>query len=743
MPNTPLRVLILVAALVVAACTPSDPVVKAREMIAANRPLEAIAVLRDVVDTPSEKPEAHYLYGMAMVNTGQSGLGQWSLRKAMEDPEWLVPAGLEVLRGSILSGSHDAAVVVADRILEVEPDHMRALLMRARARIDSRRDYEGALADADRALELDPDETEALIARGVALLGLDRVEEAESVIDDMAQRFAEMDLGLKLETHYCTMRAQFAVARGDLEEGEKRLGQCLTLAPDNPQIVGEAVEFFEAQDRPERSLEVLRVALEESPHFTNYRSAYAMKLQKAGRSEEARDVLMEGTLLDAYLPAVNAWGALSDHYVAAGDYAAAASAVDSAVARMGAAGVQPDAQLLFHWADVLIMAERLDEARELARQNPFPVFRNLVEGRVFLEQGRNDEALKKFTEALVLWPENAVARYYTAIAAERAGDIDRAIAEYRYALRAGTTQTDARLRLARLHRAEGDLVLSDAALRAGSEPLGVDQKLEGIRIAAHSGREDQISRRTAGFRKTPRWGRAVAAVAEGMGERRGPEAAARVVLGTPDLDLTQPENAEALRVLVVSLDEMGKAGEVLPTVDAAIDRSPDEPLFHALRGRVIESEGAPAGAVRAAYQSALALDARQVLAIEGLARLALRAGSPRQALELYARAAAADDEATAPVRAAAELLIALGRAEAAEVRLEQLLARDPYDPWGPLQLARLRIERGAESDRTLVLARQAVRFRGGPEAEALLARLEGQGDEPQRAAARAGEEVAP
>ena len=70
-----------------------------------------------------------------------------------------------------------------------------------------------------------------------------------------------------------------------------------------------------------------------------------------------------------------------------------------------------------------------------------------------------------------------------------------------------------------------------------------------------------------------------------------------------------------------------------------------------------------------------------------------------------------------------ELLIVQGHRDAAEARLEALLREQPWDASAALALARLRLERGTADARTLELARRAVRFRGGPEAEALLERV--------------------
>jgi hypothetical protein len=69
------------------------------------------------------------------------------------------------------------------------------------------------------------------------------------------------------------------------------------------------------------------------------------------------------------------------------------------------------------------------------------------------------------------------------------------------------------------------------------------------------------------------------------------------------------------------------------------------------------------------------------------------------------------------------VLGALGRSDQAEQRLEALLAERPYDAAAARALAELRLARGVKDDRTVELARRAVVFQGGPEAEALLERI--------------------
>src|SRR5262245_64817995 len=63
-------------------------------------PLRALLVLRP------DDAEANFLYGRALALTEQPGLATWSLRKAMQDPQWLVPAGTQDRKSTRLNSSH-------------------------------------------------------------------------------------------------------------------------------------------------------------------------------------------------------------------------------------------------------------------------------------------------------------------------------------------------------------------------------------------------------------------------------------------------------------------------------------------------------------------------------------------------------------------------------------------------------------------------------------------------------------
>jgi len=731
----PLAPLILLLCLALAGCGPSDPVAEIRELHAAGRFAESLEPLRGLVEARPDDAEVHYLYGVALLRSWQPSLALWSLRKAMEHPDWLVPAALQLAATALMTGNHEEAMEAAERILEAEPDHVEALLLRAQARVASRRDYEGALADVERILELDPHNIDALVPRVLALLGLARAEEAEAAIEELERRFEEVDLGPDRMARYCAGRAVFAKEKGDAEAAERQHEECLERFPTHALVMDAAIGFYDEQQRSDRSIEILREALEEAPLASAYRGALAARLRAAGEAEQAERILLEGTQLEGPAVAASAWLDLGNHYLELEDHAAAASALERALELGGEA----DPQLSFAFADALVMAGRYERALEVARGMEIPALRELVYGRARLAQGRPAEALEHFGEGLRLWPNNAVARYYAALAAEEVGDFDRAISEYRYAIRADPQATDAPLRLARLYEAEGayefGLVAARQAVRQDGQPgqgsLDRETELVALRLAARLGRVAEM-RGVVAWRVAQRQhaGRVVAALAEGTRARLGPGAAVQRVRQIEQLDLTDPRAEEALRALVVNLGAAGEADAALPYIEAALAAHPDVAAFHEIRGIWLEQRGSPSEEMRTAYQRAFELDPENALALAGLGRLA---ADPEVALALYTRAAAADPADPAPQRAAAALLVRLGRREEAERRLAELLREHPYDAVAAARLAELLLAREADTDRTLELARRAARFGGGPGAYELLARVHQQRGEPELA----------
>jgi Tfp pilus assembly protein PilF len=224
----------------------------------------------------------------------------------------------------------------------------------------------------------------------------------------------------------------------------------------------------------------------------------------------------------------------------------------------------------------------------------------------------------------------------------------------------------------------------------------------------------------------------LAAAAEGLARRAGP-AEALGMLATAPVDFDEPRYAAALRALVGFSHQAGETAATRAAFEPILDAHPDSSVFQEIRGFDLELSGAPAEAVHAAYTRALALEPGNAQALAGLGRLAL-GDDPEAALGFFDRAAAADPSDPHAKLQAARALVASGKPAQAEERLDELLLGHPYEIEAAAERARLDLERGVATPRTLERARRAVRFGGGADALELLGRVHEQRDEPEFAA---------
>jgi tetratricopeptide (TPR) repeat protein len=394
-------------------------------------------------------------------------------------------------------------------------------------------------------------------------------------------------------------------------------------------------------------------------------------------------------------------------------------------------------EVSFEYADALILAGRLDRALEVAEGLSVPAHRHLVRGRVAQKRREPARALEEYEAALRLWPDNAVARYYTALAAQELGDFERAIEEFRNAVRVDPSATDARtLAAAQLFAAEGLEAAQTMLLTEIDEaPLDVEGLLLGMRVSGLQGNTTGVADYLKRVEKRhPAWvGKALAEAADGLAKSNSPEMAISMLTTAPGADFNQPRYAAALRSLVKYSHQVADASALRTRIQRVLALHADSGEYQEIRAYDLELSGAPAEAVQAAYSRALELDPENALALSGLGRLA--AGKdPEAALVYFDRAAAADPSNPEPKLEAARILVAGGKLAEAQERFEALLLEHPCVAEAASESARIDLERGVATARTVERARRAARFGGGADALDLLSRVHTQRKESDLAA---------
>jgi tetratricopeptide (TPR) repeat protein len=724
---------LVAVALVLAACADSsdssdssnssdsaDPLERGRSLIEAGRLDEAVDALEVAIREAPGEPEPLYLYGMAQLMSARPSLALLPLRAARDHPDWEARAEIALMRVGKASTNYDFAIDAATRILERDPAESSARQLRAEIYITTRA-FEEALEDADILVEANPDDVGAQALRLEALMGLERIDEIEAEFDDIEALTESDSFPKSIAQHLCTARAVFASEKNAVEEAHSRFEDCLERYPNRRTLMHAAIKFFDEQGTPDRGTQILREGLEHDPSALDLRTSLATRLRSLGDDDAATELLVEATKAPGPIPP-RAWSALALHYFAIERFDDSVSAWEQAIE----AGDELDPAFRFAYAEALINAGRYDETEAVARELPQSM-RELVRALTLLERGEPEQALAHFDAGQRLWPNNAVARYFAGLAAERAFEIDRAVEEFRQSLRVKAEETPAALNLARIYLAEGELEMARTAIVrfVQTHPSDVEGKLMSIEVAAQLRGLIAIEHGfTADTWPHGQRGPVVGRLAEIANSIGGPQAVQRflTIAGREHPDLvTHPD---VVRARVRALAALGQVEEAREAIERARAALPDTAAWYEIEADLLARSDGEESAVRRAHERALELDPSHARSLAALADLALERGSHEEARQLFERAASADPRDFLSRLRGAELAAEAGDVSVAIQRLEALLADSPVEAAAAVRLAELTLDSGGDAARALRIARASARFQGGPEARALLQRAE-------------------
>ena len=665
----------------------------------------SIEPIRVLLHTEPAQPEANYRLGVALVQTGRRGLAIWPLQKASQTDEYGVQAGLMLAQLLLKTQDYEEAIRTADQVLAREPERISALYVRGESNIGAARPEE-ALDDVARILELRPDDYQAFILKVAALVDLERYEEAEAAYIGMKERAEEIGDPDKA-ARACALLASYYAGEKNLETAEREYEECLEQYPAHPMLMQWATTFFLDVEKPDRAIGIWRKAVEDIPEDFSLRASLADIYLDQDRQEDAEHVLREAVDL---FDTVAAWQALSAFYRKTGDLAQAREALENSLDR---APGQPQ-QLRFALADLLVLEGECERAAELAATLEEPAYRNMVTGNIRLTcQNDPKGALEIFEAGLRLWPNNAGARYMAGQAAEQMGDMKRAMAEYREAIRVDQTATDAALFLAKIHFSLGEWSAAQqfAERQIRERPYsGPEAHIIAARSAGAQGNYEVGVRLLEGLRARDRSGPAAWVELAGLKRACCGNQAALESIQNSQLDLTDLENLIALRSITQDLAALERTEEALPLIELAIAANePDADLLN-LKGRVLvrlgrDDEG------KAAFETAVGIDSTKAGdALQALASIAAADGDLEGALLLAESAAEASPDDPEALYLAAALSTMLGRSEQAEqllrdtIRIEQGHAKALND------LAWHLAQPGGDLNEALDLAERATRI---------------------------------
>jgi tetratricopeptide (TPR) repeat protein len=707
------RVPALLAALLLA-CGSGDPLQSVREQQAKGNFQASLEPLRELLAKTPDDPEVQFRYGRALRALGELSMAQWALMRALENPDWERRAAFELGTLNLQSGNWNQAIEAMNRILEDDPENIPALEFRANVRLRSRNQYQEALEDAELIALLDPGNENVLAIRTVALMGLNEKQDAKAALAELEKHFRESP-SEALAARYCTAHAMFAAVEERLDDAETLFLGCFGSFPGAEVTFSGLLDFYESSGRQRKIIPFLTDQVRANPEEAAYRTELVARLETAGDFNSAEALLKVAVERASETDRVPAWFELGRHYMLRGNYD---SAVETA-AKVVAAVPEPTSFMLAYHAEALILANRLEEALDAAKKIPVATHRELVRGRVAYARDDCETAQAHFEEALGLWPENAVARFFNGRCAEELGDFDRAIEDYRYSMRADPRATDARLRLARILAAQRDGAsvlhvmrhggnFDIASMRPELAVIGIESLARFGTLSGLQNTLDDIRGRVGAVM----WARVLAGVTRGFEERFGPEPAITFLLEREGLDFDRAENILLVDRLAELESAAGRPADAVLRTSRSLEQEGAKAARLEIHAGALARNGAPAAEVIAVYRQALVANSALPRSARALAHFHNAAGRTEAALAQIDAVLAEDGMAQNPVlmRERARWLAELARVAEAQSLLLDLLRENPTDFEAATLLANLYGKPGGSARQAHRYARQAARF---------------------------------
>jgi len=672
---------------------------------------ESIDELREILAIAPDLPEANYRLGLALVQTGDPSRAIWALKKASESPDYAVPAGLMLASTHLSVRDFEESVRAADRVLEIDPERLAALQIRAKANLGVHR-LDEALADSERLIELAPDDYQNRVVHATVLFEMGRGEEAEAA-HNVVKQMGEASGDPATAARACIAPPMFVKDfYKDMERAEALYLDCIEKYPTDGFLINHVMDFFDEVGKRDRATELIRTAVEKAPENLSLRSSLANRLRQEGDAEGAEAVLIESA---ETFGSAAAWNLLAVYYRQTNDPEKALAALEKVIELTAGGGDE----LRFTQADVLVDLGQFDRAEEVVKSLDEPIYATLIRGRIQLANGDPAAALESFEKGIRHWPNNAGARYLAGVAAYELGDWERAVSELREAMRADSKQTQAVQLLARIYYERGDYQQAVNFAAAAVRRSGEDRRPEDYVLASRAwtklGDFEKARKSAAVLAEIP--GHRTDSVIELANVARaeeGPQAAIDIIQ-TSDIDLSDADSDRLLRALTDNLMALDRSADALTAVGAAIERNPEAADLYTIRGNLLANLHRNDEA-RKAFEKALSLDSENSQALAGLAILAGNERDFAKAIELFDLAAKYDEDGTAAYAySAAQLTLQLGDQAGAMERLRTIVRKNPGHAGARNDLAWLLAESGGNLDTALALAEDAQRLDPSPE----------------------------
>jgi cellulose synthase operon protein C len=623
----------ILLALALGSCS-TDPQAKLRQYLSSGaeyfnsgKYAEASIQFRNAVQTDPKSAPAHYQLAktyLRMLNP-DGAYREFSEALALDPSN--ADAQLELGALALGRREYDRAQSYAEKVLERDPKNARAHIVLAEKYLATS-DTPRAIAEFEKAIELDPGKVEYYAALGAVCLSASKPLEAEAAYRK-ATEMNPKSLAARMSL------AQFYFSQGKLVQAETEMLTAIALEPRS----------VTAQ------LLLARI--------------YAIE----GKLPEAEAVARR--LKNVAPEDPGAYSALGQFYRSTGQKEKAAAEFQAVLASKPA-----DAMVRQQLIETLIELKKTKEAaalnQEVLNANAEDIQGLLSQGRIYLAEGRPQEAITVLEKHVKVQPNSATGYYLLGNAQKAVGLSLQARDSYSRALNLNPRLSEAKVALARLATEQGDpdtgLRLATEAQSLGSAPLE----------ASVTGAQALLAK----------------------GDLKRSEAVIEEVLKR------DPVSLPALAVLMNVSLRQGNPQEMVKRLTKLSQENPQNAGLHLLLG-VAYFETKDLNKSEANVKQALSIDPKTPEAHPMLANVYFARGANEQAKAELKAAIDANPRNLTNYLVLARQYEKEGNLQEARKLCERARALDPSSPLVANQLAYLILEQGGDINIALALAQQA------------------------------------
>jgi cellulose synthase operon protein C len=625
---------------------------------------EAAIQFQNAIQVDSRFADAHYKLALTAMKLQEWPTAYQELTTTVQLQPDQYAAHLDMANLLVLAGHFNDAKEHLDLLAQKQPNNPDIYVARSNY-YAATNNITAALSDMQKALQLDP-------ARSDSYLNLAGLEMRGQQWDAAEASYKKaVELGPKSSNALVSL-GNFYQTRGRFPEAEALFKRAISAVPDDPSPRLSLASLYIAENKLGQAEEFLRQSTKD---FPNDSVGYRML----------------------------------------GDFYFANDQLDKATAEYATLYQNHSKDLVVkkNYIQLLILKDRLDEARQLndevVKARPDDPDAKVYKGEIEIRSGKASDAVNTLQAVLKNDPDNAVAHYQQGLAFNQLGNINRAEAEWREAVRLHSDIVEAHRALAgvAIHRNDISGLAQEADKIIELQPAAPDGYL--LRAVAEIDRKQYLAADDYIHRSLLKEPNNPAAYVQ-LGNLRSvqkqyPEAQ-KAYQQALDQD---PNSTDALGgVLNVDLEEK-QPDKAIATVKTQLASHPSNVGFHIMLGQLLMDEQKDLAGAEAEFKQASDLDKKNSEAIIKLGVVQNERGNVDQALQTYLNGSKTNPKEITFYLLAGGIYESRQDWDHAKQQYQKVLEIQPENPLASNNLAYVMLQQGGNIDVAFAMAQTARR----------------------------------